>query len=139
MIEFEYRGIYKVFNEFKKQYTHLVRRGMSYEPYDHESITVYIPGVGKLIYENLHHRITWLEHWKDEKLIKQQEKEHRPEMYEEFCVVIKDYIKNNRMTHQEFADMVGISSRSISKYLNGDAIPKVSTMKRICETINIKI
>lgn len=139
MIDFEYRGIYKVFNEFKKTYPDLVRRGMSYEPYDMETIKVYIPGVGKLIYENYNHRITWLEHWKDEKLIKQQEKEMRPEMYERFCIIIENYMRSNRMTHQEFADTVGVSRQMLSKYLNGDAIPKVSTMRRICKIIHIYI
>lgn len=139
MIDFEYRGIYKVFNEFKKLYPELVRRGMSYEPYDKESIMVYIPGVGKLIYENYYHRITWLEHWEDEKLIKQQEKERRPEMYEKFCNIIECYMKVHHLTHQQFSDMVGISSRSITKYLNGDSMPKASTMKRICKIIDIEL
>lgn len=139
MIEFNYRGIYKVFNEFKKRYPQLVRRGMSYEPYDQEAITVYIPGVGKLIYENMRNRITWLEQWKDETLIKHQEKEHRPEMYGRFCTVVSCYMRDNRITHQEFADTVGVSRQMLSKYLNGDAIPKVSTMKRICKTIHIDI
>lgn len=139
MIDFEYRGIYKVFNEFKKRYPQLVRRGMSYEPYDQEAIIVYIPGVGKLIYENMRNRITWLEHWKDEKLIKLQEKEHRPEMYDRFRIVVNRYMFDNHMTHQEFADTVGVSRQMLSKYLNGDAIPKVSTMKRICKTIHIDI
>lgn len=139
MIEFDYRGIYKVFNEFKKRYPHLVRRGMSYEPYDQGAITVYIPGVGKLIYENLHHKIVWLEHWEDEKLIRQREKEQRPEIYERFRMSVGNYMRTNHMTHQEFADMVGISRQMLSKYLNGDVIPKVSTMRRICKNIHIDI
>lgn len=139
-IFFDYsKGVNKVFARFKELYPYMVRRGMNYEPYDYMTIKISIPGVGKAIYNYHNDKITWLEHWVDEKEIERQEKEMRPDMYEEFCAIIKNYMEQHEMTQQEFSDLVGISRRSISKYLNGDRIPKVSTMRDICKSINIEL
>lgn len=138
-IKMEYPWMNATITQFKQLYPNLIRRGISYEPYDKDFMVVRIPGVGKLLYDMYYDEINWLEHWEDKAKIKLREKERRSELYERFCFVIKRYLHDNHMTHQQFADMVGISRKSLSKYLNGDSIPKTSTMKRICETIDIDI
>lgn len=139
IVKMEFKGTRGIFERFKLKYPQLMRRGISYEPDDAQSIKIYIPGVGKLIYELYGDTITWLEHWVDEQEIKEHEKERRPKMYIYFCFVIDEYMRNNKLTQQQFADLVGISRRSLIKYLNGDAVPKVSTMQQICESINIQL
>lgn len=128
-----------IFTSFKKSYPELCRRGMSYQPYGQMTIRVMIPGVGKILYDCEKDDITWIERWRDEEEEKRLAIERRPSMYEHFVETIINYMDENQMTHQEFADMVGISRISISKYLNGRSIPKVSTMLEICEKINIDI
>lgn len=128
-----------VIKRFKEMYPHLLRRGMNYEPYDYMTLKIYIPGVGKLIYEYFGDKITWLERWTDERQLREREQEMRPELYERFCLIINGYMKLNNMTQQQFADLVGISRRSLNKYLNSVSIPKVSTMKQICKSINIEL
>ena len=139
LIEMKPKDLKNTINGFKEAYPKLVKRGISYEPYDHMSIIVYIPGMGKLIYEYFGDKIAWLEKWTDERETKKYEKEHRHDLYEMFLERVTEYIIEHRMTQQEFADLVGISRQSLSKYLNGDKIPKVSTMRQICEKLYINI
>lgn len=126
-------------NKFKERYPELIRWGINYIPRDCLSIMVYIPGRGKLIYEPLIDRITWLEHWTDEKEIKEQERRMRPAMYEQFRSDVTRYLIDHHMTQQQFADMVGLSRFSINRYLNGELIPKTSTMRQIYKIMNIDI
>ena len=132
----EWSDIYREFNEL---YPELRRRGTSYAPYGYMTIEIRIPSVGRFKYNYDDGQLECLEEWTDEREIKRKEKEIRPVMYDEFCTAIERYLQNYRLTQQQFADMVGISSRSISKYLTGVSVPKVSTMRRICETINVNL
>ena len=124
---------------FKELYPELVQYGNSYEECGNMAIIVRIPNKGKVRYEYLDDEITWLEHWTNNKEKKQRENELRPKTYGYFCFVIEQYMENHQMTQQQFADLVGISRRSLIKYLQGQSIPKVNTMRRICKTINIDI
>ena len=133
------KAVYTVIKRFKEKHPEMIRRGTSYEPYDHMSIMVRIPGVGKIIYEYFGDKITWLEHWIDDEEVKRREKEERPNIYNKFCRSIELYMIDNHLTQQQFADIVGISRQSLIKYLNHHAIPKVNTMRRICKEINIDI
>lgn len=128
-----------IFTEFKELYPELCNRGISYQPYSPMVIQVSIPGMGKLLYDHSEEDITWLEHWVDERVVRLQEKEQRNDIYESFCYEVSRYMKTNKLTQQQFADMTDISRRSLNKYLNHEAIPKVSTMRRICEAVNIDI
>lgn len=102
-------------------------------------INVLIPNIGKVRYDYFDNELTWLEVWEDPRKTKRLENEHRPQTYEYFCSAVKRYMNDNQMTQEEFAEMVDISRRSLIKYLNGRAIPKVNTMQRILKIINANI
>ena len=128
----------KMFDEFRDSYPELWCRGTSFMPYEPYVIQVVIPDKGKLLYSAETDDITWLERWTSDKEQKRIEREQRPKMYDVFCDAVVDYLHDSNLTHQEFADRVGVSRRSLSKYLNGDRIPKVSTMQQIGEVIGIE-
>ena len=124
---------------FKTKYPELNRRGNTYIPDGSMNLIVLIPGRGKLNYSCSNDRITWLQRWEDEKELKQYNKEIRPVVYEEFCEKVTDYMRYHKLSNQEFCDQAGISRVSLSKYLNGGSIPKLGTMCRICEKMNIDL
>lgn len=132
----DYRTIYK---EFKELYPEMIRRGTSFSPYGYMAIEIRIPSDGIYIYDYADGQLRCVKKYFDRNEIKRLEKEQRPELYDNFCRVINLYLQEHRMTHQQFADTVDISRKSLSKYLNGTSIPKVSTMRRICKQINIDI
>ena len=76
---------------------------------------------------------------RDEKELKEKERSIRPVMYEQFCSDVVNYLKDHRMTQQQFADMVGLSRWSLNRYINGEQIPKTSTMRHIYKIMNIDI
>jgi DNA-binding XRE family transcriptional regulator len=127
-----------LFGDFRKAYPDLWRNGTTYEPYGFMSILIKIPGRGKVIYEYFGDKLTWLEHWIDENEIKEKEREMRPKLYDYFCFMIEEYMKDTGATQQDLADISGISRQSINKYLTGKSIPKNSTMKKICDSIGIE-
>lgn len=128
-----------ILKEFKSLHPDLWTRGSMCTICGYMTAEIRIPTKGIILYNIETDTITWLERWVDEKEVKRKEKEKRPKNYIYFCFVISEYLKKHRMTQQEFADMVGISRRSLSKYLNGNAIPKSSTMRNILNQINIDI
>ena len=131
----------KIITQFKETYPDLVQYGNTYEECDNASaaIIVRIPNKGIVRYESFDNELIWLDRWEDPKEIKRRENEKRPKTYGYFCFVVEQYMKEHNMTQQEFSDMADISRRSLIKYLKGYAIPKVSTMRRICKIINIDI
>lgn len=129
----------EIYEEFKELYPELWRKGTSYSPYGYMTIEIRIPAVGKFSYDYRDGRLECLEKWVDEKEVRSREKEQRPVMYDKFCRIVETYLYENDITHQQFANKVGISRQTLSKYLNGNATPKVSTMRRICETISINL
>ena len=129
----------KTIARFKQAYPELNRYGNTYQECGNMVINILIPNVGKVRYDYFDNELTWLEVWEDPRKTKRLENEYRPQTYEFFCSAIKQYMDDNQMTQEEFAEMVDISRRSLIKYLNGHAIPKVNTMQRILKTININI
>lgn len=126
-------------NRFKELCPELICWNITYEENGYMNIIIHVPKKGKLIFDYPTDSLKWIEEWTDEKELKQQEREMRPDMYNQFCDKVEQYMYDHRLTHQQFADMVGISRWSLSRYLNNERIPKVSTMRRICEAANIDI
>ena len=127
-----------LFKDFRKAYPELWRYGANYELDGYMKIKIWSPCVGIFTYEYFGNKIEWLERWDDENKIKEQEREMRPKLYEYFLFMIEEYMKDTGATHQDLADISGISRQSISKYLSGKLIPKTSTMKKICDSIGIE-
>lgn len=141
-IDDNYRTYKRIFRMFKEDYPELVVRGTCYIPHAYMEIEVFIPTKGKLIYNPVgveSGKIRWEERWVDEKAIKREEREKRPDMYQTFLSLIDTYQKETFATQGDIAKLSGVSRRSINKYLSGIVMPKVSTMRRICESLGIDI
>lgn len=46
---------------------------------------------------------------------------------------LRDLLSSTRISQKKFADMIGSSEASVSKYLSGDRSPSVMTIIKICE------
>lgn len=46
---------------------------------------------------------------------------------------LRDLLSYIRISQKKFADMIGSSEASVSKYLSGERSPSVKTIIRICE------
>lgn len=51
---------------------------------------------------------------------------------------LKELLKERGLTQKKFADMIGKSEISVSKYVNGDK-PSIQTEKKIAEVLNVEI
>lgn len=132
----------RLFMRFKKENPNLIRYGTHWSPYGYYAIEVFIPRVGKLVYNDggiFEGTIEWKEHWSDEKAEKAKEREMRPEMYQNFLREIYGFQKFYELTQGDIAEMTGVSRKSINRYLSGAVAPKVSTMRKICEALDIDI
>ena len=137
-----YRYYKRLFRKFKEEFSELVRYGMQWFAYGYQAIEILIPGVGKLIYRdggNYIGTIEWEEHWPDKETIRQQKIDERSEMYQTFLREINYYQKMTGFSQGDIAEATGISRRSINRYLSGAVAPKVSTMRKICESLGIDI
>ena len=47
--------------------------------------------------------------------------------------------KENRMTQEQFAEKLGVTNRSISRWENGKTMPDYSLFPIICETLGVEI
>ena len=47
--------------------------------------------------------------------------------------------KENRMTQEQFAEKLGVSNRSVSRWENGKTMPDYSLLPAICETLKVNI
>lgn len=138
-----YREYKRIFRWFKEDYPELCVRGINFLPYGYQEILVIIPRKGKLVYNSVGvegTKIKWLEGpYEDERIIKQREREYRPEMYQNFLREIDHYQEITGATQVDIARITGISRQSINKYLQGAKAPKVSTMRKIAEALGIDI
>ena len=46
---------------------------------------------------------------------------------------LRDLLSSTRISQKKFADMIGSSEASVSKYLSGERSPSVMTIIKICE------
>ena len=135
----------RAFKEFKSIYPNLVTRGITFQPDEDNpmSIIIFAPNVGKMRYDIYSKRVSWIEYWEREKVrkerIKEEKMEQRFNMYNNFLDKIDIYRKETGATQEYISEKTGISRWSLSKYLNKTRIPKIITMKHICESLGIDI
>ena len=133
LMKINYKHHRKLFSKFKQLYPDLCTRGMSFEPYGFDGIRIYIPGKGVLIYDDskLFNKVTW------EKRTEEQEdpKAQRADKYDAFMFEITELQHKLGLTQTDIAKRSGISRKSINRYLGGIAIPKISTMNKILESL----
>ncbi len=53
--------------------------------------------------------------------------------------LISECRKNKKMTQREFAELLGVTDKSVSKWENGVCLPDVSLYKNICEILGITL
>lgn len=132
----------KLFGRLMRDHPELKKYGTYWEPHGFQEIKVYIPSKGVLIYNEAgttSGNIIWIEKYIDDKAIKQEERKMRSGMYQKFLSEIYTYQRKTGATQVEIAELTGISRQSINKYMSGIKIPKVSTMRRIADSIGINI
>lgn len=131
-----------IFNDFRKKHPHLWERGTTYSPFEFRKIIVWIPRKGKLIYDHFHNMVFWQEYWgnlEDATGIVEDRQKKRECMYERFVREIDVYQKKSGASQSAIAEISGVSRQKINEYMNGKCIPKISTMKKICESLGIDI
>ena len=128
-----------LFKEFRRRYPQLWRRGTHYELCGNTSIRIRIPTVGILVYEYIGHHITWEKRWEDPAVAKNNAKEARFDMYQRFLSEIDIFQKETGVTQKRISEITGISQHSVSKYLSGVVMPKMSTMRLMAERLGIDI
>lgn len=52
--------------------------------------------------------------------------------------LIKNYMKENRLTKTEFCKLCGLSKSSLNKVLNGNLNIYISTLFKVSKAINVK-
>ncbi|MBQ6841154.1 MAG: helix-turn-helix transcriptional regulator [Bacilli bacterium] len=52
---------------------------------------------------------------------------------------IKDIRKNNNLTQNDFANMLGVTYQAVSKWETGKSLPDISTLQLISKTFNVNI
>lgn len=133
----------RMYGRFKQDFPELVVRGASFSPNGPYEITIIIPRKGKVVYNPIgvkETRLKWIDGpYEDKLVIKQREREMRPDMYQAFLSEIEYYQKMTGASQGDIARLSGVSRKSINKYLSGVVAPKVSTMRKICEALDIDI
>lgn len=143
-IRYRDRGHYynQLYNKFLKENPELKICGIHWEHHGYQEIKIYIPRKGVLIYNETGTtagKITWLDRYADEKIIKQRDREERSDMYQRFLSEIDIYQKRTGASQGTIAEITGISRQSINKYISGIVPPKVSTMRKIANSLGIDI
>lgn len=128
----------EIFDKFKDEHPVLIEDGIVYRS-PANSIIITIPSKGVLLYEGDENEITWLDRRNALKEIRRLEENTRASMYNRFCIAVKQYMRSNKLTQKQFCDLAGISRPSLISYLSGNQIPKVNTMKYVCENVGIDI
>lgn len=131
-----------IFTDFRKRYPNLWERGASYSPHEYRRIMIWIPSKGKLIYDHFYNRIHWVDYWADRvpiKKTKEDIRKDRLDMRDRFVDALELCITDKGMSQSDIANISGVSRRKINEYINKKQIPKVSTMKKICEALGVDI
>lgn len=137
-----YRHWKRLFQLFRREYPELWNYGTQWAPYDEDSIRIVNPRKGEFIYRLVyinHGIIEWEYQWETDSDIRKEERSIRPGMYQNFLSEIDRFQKETGAYQGEISSITGISRQSINKYLSGSVIPKVSTMRRIAEKLNLDV
>lgn len=128
-----------LYDEFRKRHPDMWRRGSNAVLIDHMKILIMSPGLGKFTWGWFDDTIVWLEEWVDEKIVKREDDSMRSANYTYLKLLLEGYMKQHEYTQQDISSKTGVSRQSLSKYLSGKAIPKTSTMKKICDALELEL
>ena len=121
-----------VFDDFRKTYPDVWRRGTSYEPYDFMAITVIVPGDGKYKYEYYGKKLTLVEKYQTKKREKYSQIFERGQEVRKMEKVMRE----RKITQRRLSQVSGISRESINGYISGRKTPKQSTLVKLTNAMN---
>lgn len=121
-----------VFDDFRKTYPNVWRRGTSYEPYDFMAITVIVPGDGKYKYEYYGKKLTLVEKYQTKKREKYSQIFERGQEVRKMEKVMRE----RKITQRRLSQVSGISRESINGYISGRKTPKQSTLVKLTNAMN---
>lgn len=52
--------------------------------------------------------------------------------------VIQNYLSKNKLNNEQFAQLIGVSSRAVRWYLSGLDTPKAFVLSKICDVTGVK-
>lgn len=159
-----HKGYRQIWLQFKEDYPELIERGTTYEPYGYMEITIHIPGLSPFVYNQVgtsgcnfringrwysYDEIRQMKIRSEQKEIedkrrreieaKKSKEEYRSKMYKSFLSMLRYYQKAYGATQEDIAELSGYSRKTINEYMTGKAMPKVSTMRKICEALDLCI
>ena len=121
-----------VFDDFRKTYPNVWKRGTSYEPCDFMAITVVIPGDGKYKYEYYGKKLTLVKKYQTKKREKYSQIFERGQEVRKMEKVMRE----RKITQRRLSQVSGISRESINGYISGRKTPKQSTLVKLTNAMN---
>lgn len=128
-----------LFRDFREAYPELWCRGCYYVLSGFMQITISIPNEGKVVYEYFGNKLTWLEKWESPEEERIRKNKFRDNTYNYFLDELNRVMHERDLTQQDVANITGLSRKSINEYLGQKAIPKIGTMRLICNALDIDI
>ena len=127
----------ELFAEFRKRYPELWEYGTTYYGRGFDTIRIRMPTKGCVEFNRFSNTLVWLDRNGDKDYEAKQRADRKANMHRNFIQLLHDYQKLHNASQGMIAKQTGISRRKINEYLNGKAIPKISTMKKILEALDI--
>lgn len=127
-----------LFDDFKKTYPRVWRKGTSYQPNGFMSLLITVPGLGKFTYEYFRKTLEMVEEFETSSERKTRLQNERNNLLTKFMEEVPKIMKENKISQRALSDMSGVSRQSINKYLSGKKIPKTTTMNQIYDALNSK-
>lgn len=53
--------------------------------------------------------------------------------------IITNYIKKNKLTREQFAELIGVTSRAVRWYIDSIHAPSRAVLEKICQVTNTNI
>ena len=51
---------------------------------------------------------------------------------------LREAIRNSKYTQKELAQLIGVSPRTVSKYMKNNIFPALDTLARLCRVLDVK-
>lgn len=119
-----------MYESFKKRYAPINEEVVSWYPSDKFEIMVELKNGARLVYDDLDKSVRTIARPRNS-----QHLENEDEWRKEFSASLRKRLKMKGITQAELADRIGISSVSMSKYMNMKATPSGYMIHRMAEAL----
>ena len=126
-----------IFEDFRRTYPSVWRRGTVFQPYGFMTILIIVPGVGKFKYEYYGKHLITIEEFEDKEAKRWDRIDERERRIIEMKEDLPRIMRERNLTQQDVADLSGVSRESINKYLSGRKSPKLSTLEKIYSGLDL--